>query len=142
MQSAEEVTGNVPAEWGQCCQPCSPTPWLVCAADAASQGLFCSPAPAEQSLHLPTWHKSLSQAEPGTAPPNPCSKSSPSVMDTFGNQHRTLCGLGSVVGLFLLPSTTHPLHTEGLGSTAHHPLTSNPSARVGSSENSPAFCWE
>lgn len=44
-------------------------------------------------------------------------------MDTFGNQHRMLCGLVSVVGLFLLPSTTHPLHTEGLGTTDHHPLT-------------------
>lgn len=39
-------------------------------------------------------------------------------MDTFGNQHRTLCALGSGVGLYLPPSTTHPLHRGALGSPA------------------------
>lgn len=28
MQSAEEVTEDVPAERGHCSQPCSATPWL------------------------------------------------------------------------------------------------------------------
>lgn len=48
MQRAEEVTEKVPAEWGHCCQRCSPTPWLGSLLQGAtSQGLLCSPAPAE-----------------------------------------------------------------------------------------------